>query len=67
MKEEEDTLMDASMDHLIELLEKKEFRTKLLQRLNENIDLPFINESTELKILDALYSTILHTISNISD
>lgn len=65
--QDDDTLLDVSMDHFIELLEKKEFRTKLLHRLNENIDLPFINESTELKILDALYSTILSTIRNVSD
>ena len=35
-----------------------ETKEKMIQALNDNIDIPIIGEKTEAKILDAIYSTI---------
>ena len=42
-------LPQQAFDHLIELLEKKDFRNTLIKELNEDIDIPFINEKTGKK------------------
>ena len=33
-------------------------KANVIKALNENIDVPFIGEKTEAKILDALYSSV---------
>ena len=35
-----------------------ELQEKVITALNENIDIPFISEKTEQKILDAMYDSI---------
>ena len=50
------------MQHLINMLEDNHFKQDLILKLNENINIPFINESTEAKIMDALYETVLNAI-----
>lgn len=54
-----------TLDHFVELLEKKEFKKKLLKKLNKNIDIPIIDEKTESKILDKIYGVIVDTIKKI--
>ena len=34
-----------------------EMKGKMIKKMNENVDIPFISESTEEKILDAIIST----------
>ncbi len=55
-------LTQHSMQHLINMLEDNHFKQDLILKLNENINIPFINESTEAKIMDALYETVLNAI-----
>ena len=43
---------------LIEYLFNDETKAQIIDGLNENIDIPFINEKTEGKILEAVYETI---------
>ena len=58
--------MDKSvLDNLIKLLEQKDFKKKLMKQLNNDIDIPLINEKTEQKILDKVYEIIIATIKNI--
>ena len=58
--------MDKSvLDTLIKLLEQKDFKKKLMKQLNNDIDIPLINEKTEQKILDKVYEIIISTIKNI--
>jgi len=38
-------LSQQALDHFIELLEKKEFKKTLIKSINEDIDIPFINEN----------------------
>ena len=35
-----------------------EMKEKLISRMNENIDIPFISEKTEAKILDAIWDSV---------
>ncbi len=35
-----------------------ETKKNIVDKLNENVDIPIINESTEEKIMEALYETI---------
>jgi hypothetical protein len=59
-------IMDKSvLDNLIKLLEQKDFKKKLMKQLNNDIDIPLINEKTEQKILDKVYEIIISTIKNI--
>ena len=58
--------MDKSvLDNLLKLLEQKDFKKKLMKQLNNDIDIPLINEKTEQKILDKVYEIIISTIKNI--
>ena len=56
---------DIAIDHLIELLEKREFKHKLIAKLNKNIDLPMFNEKTERKMIKAIYGDILEALREI--
>ena len=35
-----------------------EMKEKLITKMNENIDIPFISEKTEAKILDAIWDSV---------
>ena len=35
-----------------------EMKEKLIKKMNENIDIPFISEKTEAKILDAVWDSV---------
>tara|TARA_B100000424_G_C22904292_1_gene480922 strand:- start:1097 stop:1321 length:225 start_codon:yes stop_codon:yes gene_type:complete len=58
-------LSQQVFDHFIELLEKKDFKNTLIKELNEDIDIPFINEKTEKKAMDALYKLIVKSLKKI--
>ena len=35
-----------------------EMKAKMIKKMNENIDIPFISEKTEEKILDAIWDSV---------
>ena len=35
-----------------------EMKEKLISKMNENVDIPFISEKTEAKILDAVWDSV---------
>ena len=43
---------------MIEYLFNDETKAKIIDGLNENIDIPIINEKTERKIIEAVYETV---------
>lgn len=43
---------------LISHLFNDETKSNIIKALNDKVDIPFINEKTEAKILDAIYSSI---------
>ena len=57
------------MDELASYLEEKFFsdeaRDKVVKALNENINIPFINEKTEGKVLSALWSVVVDVLKQI--
>jgi hypothetical protein len=52
MNQDETTVFETGSDALLTFLE------------NENVDIPFVNESTEEVVLQALYSVILETLKD---
>ena len=58
-------LSQQAFDHFIELLEKKDFKNQLVNALNEDVDIPFINEKTEKKVLDAIYGLVVKLMKKI--
>jgi len=55
----------VSLDNVVNLLHQKDFKRKLIKKLNKNVDIPILNEKTEQKILDKIYEVILDTIKKI--
>tara|TARA_R110002051_G_scaffold41810_1_gene86468 strand:+ start:131 stop:310 length:180 start_codon:yes stop_codon:yes gene_type:complete len=43
---------------LIKYLFNEETKASIIKALNDEVDIPFINEKTEGKILDAVYSVV---------
>ena len=35
-----------------------EMKAKMITKMNENVDIPFISEKTEAKILDAIWDSV---------
>ena len=35
-----------------------EMKDKMIKKMNENVDIPFISEKTEAKILDAIWDSV---------
>lgn len=56
-----------ALEEVVDLLEKKDFKKKLIKVLNKNIDVPIFNEKTEAKVLDAFYNLLLKTIKDMAD
>ena len=56
---------DIMAEHLVELLEKKDFKKNFLKKLNDNIDIPIINEKTERKVLDKVYDVLVNAIEDV--
>jgi len=49
----------------IKMLDNNEFKKHLIRELNEDIDIPFINENTERKILNSIYKVILSSLKQV--
>ena len=60
-----DKMDDMVLKHLLEFLEKKDFKKKFLKKLNDNIDIPIINEKTEKKVLDKVYEVMVDALESI--
>ena len=51
-------IISANKEALVDSIFDDELQEKVITALNKNIDIPFISEKTEQKILDALYDSI---------
>lgn len=49
----------------IELLDSDEFKKHLVRELNDDIDIPMINEKTERKLLNSIYKVILTSLKKV--
>ena len=61
----QDVLLNLVTDHLINTLEKKDFKKKLIKKINADIDIPMIGEKTEKKVFDKLYELLLKGIKEV--
>ena len=67
MDNKNDNLEKMLIGHVIDLLEKKDFKKKFVKELNDSIDVPIIDEKTEKKVLDAIYKLILKTLKKMDE
>jgi len=61
----QDVLLNLVTDHLISTLEKKDFKKKLIKKINDDIDIPMIGEKTEKKVFDKLYDLFLKGVKEV--
>ena len=51
-------LISANKDAIIDKIFDDELQKKLVDKLNDNVDIPFLSEKTEEKILNAVYDSV---------
>ena len=47
---------------LVELLNDNEFKKDFVRKVNENVDIPIINEKTEKKVINTLYKLMVEQV-----
>ena len=47
---------------IVDYIFNDEMKEKIVKELNDNVDIPFISEKTEGKILDAVYDSVEEVI-----
>ena len=57
-----DKLEQLTIHHIYTVLDNKKYKDLLTTKLNEHIDIPFINEATEQFIIDAIYNCVLNAL-----
>ena len=55
-------LLDGLKKDLVEEVFGDELQKEVVEALNKNIDIPFISEETEGKVINALYETVERVI-----
>ena len=50
------------LDAMIDMLSREEFKDNLLKEINENIDIPVLNEKKEGKVFKALYKILIRSL-----
>lgn len=64
---ESSTKMDEILiAQVIDLFEKKNFKNKLIKKLNNSIDVPFINEKTEKVVLNKMYDLLVTAVKDLT-
>ena len=56
--------LDGVKDNIIEEVFNEDLQKEVVAALNENIDIPFLSEKTEEKLLNSLYDTVEGVIKN---
>ena len=51
-------MVSANKEAIVDSIFDDDLQTKVVKALNDNIDIPFISEKTEQKIIDAIYDSI---------
>tara|TARA_A100001388_G_scaffold275804_1_gene262061 strand:+ start:517 stop:726 length:210 start_codon:yes stop_codon:yes gene_type:complete len=67
MEKESTKINDIVVDQIIDLFEKKNFKKKLIKRLNDSVDIPFINEKTEKTVLNKIYDLLIDSLKDLVD
>ena len=56
--------LDGVKENIIDEVFNEELQEEVVKSLNDNIDIPFLSEKTEEKILNSLYDTVEEVIKN---
>ena len=52
-------------DIIIEHISKDEIKKQVVEKLNENVNIPIINEQTEEKYISAIYDTFVTVLKKV--
>ena len=52
-------------DELLDYIFDDELKGKVVKAINDNVDVPFISEKTEGKIIDAMYESIEEVVKGV--
>ena len=58
------SLLGKLKDDIVDEIFNEELQKEVVTALNKNIDIPFLSEKTEEKILNSLYDTVEEVIKN---
>lgn len=58
------SLLGKLKDDIVDEIFNEELQKEVVIALNKNIDIPFLSEKTEEKILNSLYDTVEEVIKN---
>ena len=58
-------MLNDNKDAIIEKIFDDELQEKIVKKLNDNIDIPFISEATEEKALNAIYDSIEDVVKSV--
>ena len=58
-------MLNENKDAIIEKIFDDELQEKIVKKLNDNIDIPFISEATEEKALNAIYDSIEDVVKSV--
>ena len=53
---------DDAIALVVKTLENDKFKKKLIKKLNDSVDIPFINEKSEEKLIKAVYDAVLSAV-----
>ena len=51
-------MLNENKDEIIDKIFDEDLQEKIVAKLNKNVDIPFISEKTEAKVLNAIYDSI---------
>tara|TARA_R100000700_G_C3144789_1_gene125455 strand:- start:11 stop:220 length:210 start_codon:yes stop_codon:yes gene_type:complete len=51
-------ILSENKQSIVDTIFDEELKAKVCKAINDNVDVPFIGEETEAKIIDALYSSV---------
>tara|TARA_R100001086_G_C11715761_1_gene225468 strand:- start:110 stop:319 length:210 start_codon:yes stop_codon:yes gene_type:complete len=58
------SIIADNKEEIINKIFDEELQKKIVDKLNENVDIPFISEKTEEKVLNAIYDSIEDVVKN---
>ena len=58
-------MLNEHKDDIIDKIFDEELQAKIVKKLNDNIDIPFISEKTEAKVLNAIYDSIEDVVKEV--
>ena len=58
-------MLNDNKDAIIDKIFDDELQEKIVAKLNENVDIPFISEKTEAKVLNAVYDSIEDVVKSV--